>query len=144
MCGCNKNQPIEIYCDTHQEIICGACRTFSHHECNTSSIQEKSSSYKSSKLNSILTEVKSLQVRYQRIKKESCGKKDVSQLKEACKKEIKQFRKELDTTLETLEKNMLAKLDTWEQGEDCRIGQHVSAIAAALIVLQTDCKLLEG
>ena len=68
ICGCNKGQPVAFYCNDHQEIICGACKTFNHHKCKTSSIQEKSSDYKSSKLDSILAEIKSLEVKYERLK----------------------------------------------------------------------------
>ena len=70
-CGCNKGQPVAFYCNGHLESICGACKTFNHHKCKTSSIKEKSSSYTSSKLNSVLAEIKSLEVKYEQLKQES-------------------------------------------------------------------------
>ena len=144
ICGCNKGQPVEFYCNDHQEIICGACKTFNHHKCTTSSIQEKGSDYKSSKLDLILAEIKSLEVKYERLKQDSTGsKKEVNKLKEDCQKEIKRYRKELDTIFDNLESNILTELDKWKQDRHCHVDQNVSTIDAALNVLRVDCKRLE-
>ena len=143
-CGCNKGQPVAFYCNSHQEIICGACKTFNYHKCKTSSIKEKSSSYTSSKLNSVLAEIKSLEVKYERLKQESHGnKKVINQVKEACTKEITKYRKELDTIFDNLERNLLMELDEWKQDKDRRVDQDMSTIAEALNVLTVDCKSLE-
>ena len=144
ICGCNKGQPVAFYCNDHQEIICGACKTFNHHKCKTSSIKEKSSDYKSSKLDSILAEIKSLEVKYERLKQDSTGsKKEVNKLKEDCQKEIKRYRKELDTIFDDLESNILTELDKWKQDRHCHVDQSVSTIDAALNVLRVDCKRIE-
>ena len=143
-CGCNKGQPVAFYCNDHQDIICGACKTFNHHKCKTSSIREKSASYKSSKLISILAEIKSLNVKYERLNQESAGrKKEVYQLNEACKKDIKRFRKELHTIFDELERNILTDVDKCKQDKDRHVDQDMSTIASALNVLQVDCKRLE-
>ena len=143
-CGCNKGQLIAFYCNDHQETICGACKTFNHHKCKTSSIKEKSSSYTSSKLNSVLAEIKSLEVKYERLKQQSNGNKTViNQLKEACTKEITKYRKELDTIFDNLERNVLTELDEWKQDKNRRVDQDMSTIAEALNVLKVDCKNLE-
>ena len=143
-CSCNKGQPVAFYCNDHQEIICGACKTINHHKCRTSSIQEKCSRYQSSKLNSILAEIKSLEVKYECLKQESVGsKKEVNRLREDCKKEIKRFRKELDTIFDNLERNILTDVDKWGQDKDRRVDQNVSTITSVLSVLQADCKRLE-
>ena len=143
-CACNKGQLIAFYCNDHLEIICGACKTFNHHKCKTSSFQEKSSSYTSSKLNSVLAEIKSLEAKYERLKHESHGnKKVVNQLTEACTKEIRKYRKELATIFDNLERNMLTELDEWKQDKDRRVDQNMSTIAEALNVLKVDSKNLE-
>ena len=143
-CGCNKGQQVAFYCNDHQDIICGACKAFYHHKCKASSIQGKCSGFKSSKLNSVLAEIKSLKVKYERLKQESTlAKMGLNQLKEACKKDIKRFRKELDTLLDNLETNLLTELDKWEQDEDRRVDQDVTTIEAALNMLRVDCKRLE-
>ena len=143
-CGCNKGQLIAFYCNDHLEIICGACKTFNHHKCKTSSIKEKSSSYTLSKLNSVLAEIKSLEVKYESLKQESHGnKKVINQLKGVCKKEITKYRKELDTIFDNLERNLLTELDEWKHDKDRRVDQDMSTIAEALNVLKVDCKNLE-
>ena len=143
-CSCNKGQPVMFYCNDHQEIICGACKTINHQKCTTSSIQEKCSRYQSSKLNSILAEIKSLEVKYERLKQESVvSKKEVNRLREDCKKEIKRFRKELDRIFDNLEKNILTDVDKWGQDIDRPVDQNVSTISSVLSVLQADCKRLE-
>ena len=94
--------------------------------------------------NSVLAEIKSLKVKYERLKQESSdSKKEVNKLKEACKKDINRFRKELDTIVDNLESEILVKLDQWKQDKERRVDQNVSTIAAALNVLQVDCKRLE-
>ena len=101
-------------------------------------------SYNSSKLNSVLAEMKSLKVKYERLKHDISGnRKEINQLKESCKKEIKQFRKEIETILDDLEKNILMELDKCKQDEERCVDQGVSTIAAALNVFQVDCKSLE-
>ena len=112
ICGCNKGQPIAFYCNEHHDIICCACKTLNHHKCKTSNVQEKCLTYKLSKLNLIMAEIKSLTDKYDHLKQVSNGnKKEIYQLKEACTTEIKLFRNELDRILAGLERNILMELD---------------------------------
>ena len=91
-----------------------------------------------------MAEIKSLEVKYERLKQESHGnKKVINQLKEACTKEITKYRKELDTIFDNLERSMLTELDGWKQDKDRRVDQDMSTIAEALNVLKVDCKNLE-
>ena len=143
-CGCNKNQRVEFYCETHQDFTCSSCKSFHHRKCKTSNIQEKSSSYRPSSLDPTLSKIKSLEGKYDRLKQARGGAdKDLKRFREDCKKDIKAFRKELDAFLDNLEKNMLAELDQWETEEHRRIDQHISELTTALKVLQADCKMLE-
>ena len=143
-CGCNRNQPIEFYCEIHNDVVCSPCKSFHHQKCKISNIKQKSSGYKSSTLDSVLFKIQSLKNKYDRLKHEYSGNdKEVKRLKEAYKKEIKTFRKELDTCLDKLEKNMLTELDKWEGAESRRIDQDISDLTTALKVVESDCKLLE-
>ena len=91
-----------------------------------------------------MAEIKSLEVKYERLKQKSNGnKKVINQLKEACTKEITKYRKELDTIFDNLERNLLTELDEWKQDKDRRVDQDMSTIAEALNVLRVDCKNLE-
>ena len=143
-CGCKRNHPIEFYCEIHKDVVCSPCKSFHHQKCKISNIKQKSSGYKSSTLDSVLSKIQSLKNKYDRLRQEYSGNdKEVKRLKEACKKEIKAFRKELDTCLDKLEKNMLIELDRWEIAESRRIDEDISDLTTALKVVESDCKLLE-
>ena len=91
-----------------------------------------------------MSKIQSLKNKYDRLRHESrWNDKEVKRLKEACKKEIKTFRKELDTCLDKLEKNILTELDRWESVESRRTDQDISDLTTALKVVESDCKLLE-
>ena len=98
---------------------------------------------KSSKLNLVMAEIKSITDKYDHLKQvNNDNKKEINQLKEACTTEIKLFCNELDRILDNLERNTLMELDNWEQNEDKNVDQYVSTIEAALNVLRVDCKRL--
>ena len=144
VCGCNRNQVIEFYCEIHKDVVCSPCKSFHHQKCKISNIKQKNSGYKSSTLDSILSQIQSLKNKYDRLKQEYSGNdKEVKRLKETFEKEIKTFRKELDTCLDKLEKNMLTELDKWESAESRRIDEDISDLTTALTVVESDCKLLE-
>ena len=91
-----------------------------------------------------MSKIQSLKNKYDRLRQDYSGNdKEVKRLKEACKKEIKTFRKQLDTCLDKLEKNMLIELDRWEIAESRRIDEDISDLTTALKVVESDCKLLE-
>ena len=142
-CDCNR-QSVEFYCHSHQDVICNVCKTFHHHKCKTSSIQQKCSAYKAAKLKSVLAEIKSLTVKYNYLKQTCSGHKmEIDTLKENCKNQIQLFRKELNIIFDTLENNILTDLDKWKQEENRRVDQDLSTIAAAENVLKVDCKRLK-
>ena len=120
------------------------CKTFHHHKCKTSSIQKKCSRYKAAKLKSVLAEMKSLIVKYNRLKQESSvSKKEIDKLNENYKKDIKVFHKELNTIFDNRERNVLPGSDKWKLEENRRVDQDMSTIVAAENVLKVDCKRSE-
>ena len=143
-CGCSRNQSVEFYCEGHEDVVCSPCKTFHHSKCKTPYIKQKSSRYRSSVLDSVLSKIHSLNDKYDQLKQES-GRfdKDIKQLKEACKKAIKSFRKELDAFLDNLEKSILTESYKWERVESHRVDQDMSELTTALKVVDSDCKLLE-
>ena len=142
-CGCNKNQEVEFYCEDHADVICRRCQSIKHHKCKTSTIHQKSSGYTSTKLESILSKMRSLKDKYDQLKQECSGdKKELKELKEVCKKEIRAFRKELDDFLDKLEQNMLAELDQFETKESHRVDQQITTLSMALQMLNADDQLL--
>ena len=143
-CACNKNQEVEFYCEDHADVICSPCQSFRHHKCKTSSIQQKSSGYTSTKLNSILAKTKSLKDKYDQLKQEcNDNKTGLTRSKEACMKAITTFRKQLEDFLNKLEQNMLAELDQHETKERQRVDQQIATLTAALHMLDAEYTLLD-
>ena len=143
-CSCNNGLPVTFYCSEHHDIICGDCEFFSHQACKTTNFQEKCSTYKTWKLNSVLTEITTLKGKYERLKQKSSDfKNEINQLKDACLTEIKRFRKELDRILDNLENNILQELDKWEEDEHHDFDEDMSAIETDLKLLQIDQRRLE-
>ena len=144
ICACNEGQQVKFYCEANQDFVCSPCKSFHHRKCKTSNIREKSTSYRQSSLDPILSKIKSLEGKYDRLKQASGGDdKELKRLRDDCKKDIKTFRIELATFLDNLEKTMLAELDLWETEEHRHIDQHISELTIALKILQADCKMLE-
>ena len=143
-CDCNKGQAVEFYCNSHQDAICKACKTFHHQKCKTSSIQEKCSGYKAAMLKSVLAEIKSIAVKFDRLKQESSGnKKEIDKLTEDCENDIRVFRKEVKTIFDNLESNLLSDVNKWKQNENRRVDQDLSTIDTTENVLKVDRKRVE-
>ena len=143
-CDCNKGQAVEFYCNSHQDAICKACKTFHHQKCKTSSIQEKCSGYKAAMLKSVLAEIKSIAVKFDRLKQESSGnKKEIDKITEDCENDIQVFRKEVKTIFDNLESNLLSDVNKWKQGENRRVDQDMSTIDTTENVLKVDRKRVE-
>ena len=144
LCCCNKNQQVAFYRETHHDVICSPCKSFQYHECNTNSIKHKSSGYKASTFQALLSGTKSLKDKYEHLLKEAGGiDSELKKLKDACKKEIRTFRNDIGRFLDSLEKNMIAELDQWELEESNNFKQNISTLAAALDLLKVDIKLLD-
>ena len=79
-CECNKKQEVEFYCEDHADVLCKQCQSFRHQKCKTTPIQQSSSGYTSTKLDSILSKTKLLKDKY-------------DQLKQNCSEEKKKLQK---------------------------------------------------
>ena len=144
-CGCNTKKEVEFYCESHEDVMCGPCRSIKHHKCKTVSVQEKSLSYTAQTFNSILSKTKLMRYKFDKMKKEGTDAiKELKNLKEACKRDIQTFRKELNTFLDKLENDMLKDLDTSEKEQHKQLNQHISTQTAALQMLDSDYTLLEN
>ena len=100
-CSCNKNQQVEFYCEDHTEVFCSPCKMVKHRNCETADVQEKSTSYTTAQVNSILARITALTHEFDTIKKQRISdRKELKRLTEECKKKIKDFRVSIDATLE--------------------------------------------
>ena len=158
-----KMKAAEHYCKDCPDYLCGDCKDYHgnikgtrNHDIEpvnkistpvsraTGSTNEKSSNNNTSMLNSVLAEIKTIVVNYERLKQKSPGRKErIYKLAETCKKEIKQFRKELDTIFDNLERNSLREVDKWRQDENRHVEQNDWNIEAALKVLKVGCRRIE-
>ena len=142
-CNCNNNKETEYYCENHSDVICSPCKDINHHKCRTTPIQQKSSGYKSSKIDAIVAKSKSLKDKYDRLKQKcSTNKKELVRSKDVCQKEIKAFRKELNDFLDRLEHKMLKELASCEDEKRKKIDQQIATLSNALQMLDTDQKIL--
>ena len=144
-CACNTNSEVEFYCENHEDVRCGPCRSLKHHKCITVSVQEKSSSYTTQMINSVLSRIQLMKGKFEMMKKEyTTAIKELNLLKETCRKEIQTFRKELKTFLDKLESDMLQEMDTLEKEQQKQLNQHISTLTAGLQMLDSDYTLLEN
>lgn len=142
-CTCNKNQEVHHYCDDHQDIICDSCKHTKHYKCKVSTIQDKSSSYTRSEIDTVLSKIEALKDDYEKLeKKRNDESQKMEMSKENCQKDIKAFRDEINAFLNDLEKNILEQLQSCKSEVQTRIDQHMSTLSAALKVLESDYKLL--
>ena len=142
-CGCNNNKETEYYCENHSDVICSPCKDIEHHKCRTTPVQQKSSGYKSSKIDAILAKSKSLKDKYDRLKQKcNTNKKELVRSKDVCQKEMKAFRKELNDFLDKLEQKMLNELASCEDEKRKQIDQQIATLSNALQMLETDQKIL--
>ena len=144
-CRCNKQQEVQYYCDDHKEILCDLCKETKHYKClGTSTIQIKSSAYSSSKLDSVASKLNGIKDDYDQLNKvRNDESKRLERLKEECREAIEAFRKEIDSFLDKLEKNMLKQVESFEIEGQKRISQHVSTLTATMKLLESDLKLVE-
>lgn len=144
LCGCNANNEVKNYCEYHREVVCDSCIPLKHKKCKLSSIEQKCSSYSSSVFDELLSRTKSLKDKYERRKLESGGfEQKLKDIKEACQKEIKIFRQELDTFLDNLEQDIITDLDKYEREEHCRIEERTSILTTTSQTLDLEYTLLK-
>ena len=144
-CGCNTNNEVNFYCENHDDIMCSPCRSIKHHKCKSLTVQEKSSSYSTQVFNTVLSKTRSMKDKFNKMKKECTEDvKKIKILKEACRKEIQTFRKELNTFLDKLEIDMLRDLDKTAKIQLKRLDQQISTLITALQMLDSDYRLLEN
>ena len=141
-CRCNKQQEVQYYCDDHKEILCDLCKETKHYKCQTSTIQIKSSAYLSSKLDSVASKLNAIKDDYDQLNKvRNDESNSLERIKENCREAIEAFRKEIDSFLDKLEKNMLKQVVSFEGQK--RISQHISTLTASMKLLESDLKLVE-
>ena len=143
-CSCNKNQEVKYYCDDHKDTLCDPCKHTKHYKCKVSSLQDKGKSYSRSRMDAILSKIKSLEDDYDQLKQtRNDDSRELQRSVKDCGKEIDAWRKDLNDFFDDLEKSMKKQLKFQEDDGQKRISQHISTLTATSKMIETDYKLLQ-
>ena len=144
-CGCNKNQTVEFYCEDHKNIICNPCKMVKHRSCKTAAVREKVAEYTTTRIDSVLTKIKSLIHEFDTMQKQrESDCKKLKRLTEDCKKQIKDFREKIDIALDKLEKHIMNEIDEFDKEQSRHINEDITALTTGLQMLDSDSKQIEN
>ena len=143
-CICSQNREVVVYCEDHDDVICDSCATVKHRRCKTFSIQNKSRSYPTKKIDSIIDKTKTLRLKLEQLQQErDKDRTNITRMKDTCRKEITTFRKELNDFLDHLERDIIQDLETYEKKRKQLTDDQIKSLATTLKMLDLDYKLLE-
>ena len=143
-CSCNQNREVVVYCEDHNDVICDSCATVKHRRCKTFSVQDKSRSYPTKKLDSIIDKTKTLRMKIEQLQQEkNKDRTNITRMKDRCRKEISTFRKELNDFLDHLERDIIQDLEKHEKKRKQLIDDQIKSLTTALQMIDLDYKLLE-
>ena len=143
-CSCNQNREVVVYCEDHDDVICDSCATVKHRRCKTFSVQDKSRSYATKKFDSIIDKSKTLRMKIGQLQQErSKDRTNLTRMKDTCRKEISNFRKELNDFLDHLERDIIQDFEKHEKKRKQLIDDQIKSLTTALQMIDLDYKLLE-
>ena len=143
-CSCNQNQEVAVYCEDHDDVICDLCATVKHRRCKTFSVQDKSRSYPTKKLDSIIDKTKTLRMKIEQLQQErNKDRTNITRMKDTCRKEITTFRKGLNDFLDHLERDIIQDLEKHEKKRKQLIDDQIKSLTKTLKMIEIDSKLLE-
>ena len=143
-CGCNRNRLIEIYCETHKDVVCNPCKVFI-----IKNVKLLVSNRKALIINHLRWIKFCLKYSHWNIHTMDLSKNTAVMIRKwngwrkLVKKRSKPFVNNLMRFLIIWRKNMLTELDRWEIAESRRIDQDISDLTTAMKVVESDCTLLE-
>ena len=137
-CGCSLNS-VEIYCEDHDDVICGACNTVKHRKCKTIAIRNKCTNFRDYQMGSVLKKAKSLETDIENLKRtgeaEKMTEKSILQIKTNCSK--------LTELLDKMKRNLLKDIDAVKTEYNQTVDRQISSLTTTLQMLHGDCKTLE-
>ena len=143
---CENCQNVEVtdYCERHNTVICQACRSVKHRNCNSESIIKKGQSYDKRKLDLVARKAKEVVDELDKFHLERKAiLQKLSSLKDTCAKEIKIFREDVLKWLDKLEQTAMKELNVFASDEQQKLERHISASSTTKQMLETDCKLIK-
>ena len=143
-CSCNQNREVVLYCEDHDDVICDSCATVKHRRCKIFSVQDKSRSYPTKKLDSIIDKTKTLRMKIEQLQQERDKDRiNITRMKDTCRKEITTFRKELNDFFDHLERDIIQDLEKYEKKRKQVIDLQIKSLTTTLKMIELDSKLLE-
>ena len=143
-CSCSQNREVVVYCEDHDDVICDSCATVKHRRCKTFSVQDKSRSYPTKKLDFIIDKTKTLRMKIEQLQQErDKDRTNITRMKDTCRKEITTFRKELNDFLDHLERDIIQDLEKHEKKRKQLIDDQIKSLTTTLKMIELDYKLLE-
>ena len=138
-CSCNQNREVVLYCEDHDDVICDSCATIKHRRCNSFSIQNKSRSYTTKKIELIINKTKALRMKIEQLQQErNEDRTNLTRMKDTCRKEISTFRTELNDFLDHLERDIIQDLEQHEKKQKQLIDDQIKSLTTALQMIDLD------
>ena len=144
VCVCESNKEAIYFCCNHEEVFGQICMTIKHRKCNTSLLSETDEKYSISWLNQIQEEMQNLSIKFEEF--ESVRASDLQKLQsmnEECLKEMQNFRKEINQSLDTLEQNTQHNLDKENHCQNHDIKHHIDTCSTTTKTIKVDSELIE-
>jgi hypothetical protein len=119
LCDVHKNEIVKFYCQDHDSVGCGDCMVLEHTSCKVQLVSNVSCNYDDSDAfvrikHSIDHLMKNLDSCKQEIK---CSLITADEIKITILKEIKTFRKEMDTYLDKVENDLIQEVEKISAGD---------------------------
>ena len=145
LCGCEQKRAVEVFCETHAEVICPTCEAVKHRNCKTYLIKNKATKDAKKDLKKVIDKAKALKVEIETLRKDGeLNRKKLDAKTEECKKEITAFRREINRILDKMEKETLAALDKMSSKQMQTIEKKIATLTVSLQALDTDLDILEN
>ena len=142
-CGCNQNF-VQIYCEDHNDVICGACHTVKHRKCETMAIRNKCAQSGGYKPGLILKTAKLLGADIENLKRKGQEEKcSIAKMTEESKSHTQTFRSKLNELLDTMERNLLKDINEVRNKHDETVDHQIDSLTTTSQMLQRDYKILE-
>ncbi|XP_045184251.2 uncharacterized protein LOC123542447 isoform X2 [Mercenaria mercenaria] len=119
----HKNENIKFYCSSHEKVGCGDCIILEHKTCNVDYVRDISKAFKDSKVyNDIVKHVDSCQKAVQKCSTSiSNNKLQIEDVHQGFLADIKSFRDEISSRLDTLEERLVEKANDAKTTDKLRI-----------------------
>ena len=145
LCSCDQKRAVEVYCETHMEVICPSCKTIKHRNCITCLVKDKINKHTKKQHMDLMAKAKSLKAEIESCKQiGETNRKKLDSYKEDCKKDIAAFRREINTMLDKLEKEALTELDKAAKQTLQAIEKQIAEITSSLHALNADLDIMNN